>query len=228
MNRIIAFLAGLLIAVSSAYAAKLPDETALGGAPASNDLIRMVDVSDHTQSGQGTTKRMTIADLFTSPTINNSLLITDSAGAHSPAGVTLGIGGTTTGWYDGGYITFASGGSARWAFSQSEWRSNNGCVTFAPGDPNSFYPDVGICRAGTGLLDVDNGTSGSYAGTAIKTGPQTVSQLRTCNSGATGARAYVTDSTAAYSGASLGSAVSGGGSSKAPVICDGTNWTIGG
>lgn len=81
MNRFLAFLAGLLIAVSSAYAAKLPDETALGGAPASDDLIRMVDVSDHTQSAQGSTKRMTVANLFTSPTITTPIA---KATASSP------------------------------------------------------------------------------------------------------------------------------------------------
>lgn len=271
MNRIIAFLAGLLIAVSSAYAAKLPDETALGGAPASNDLIRMVDVSDHTQSGQGTTKRMTIAELFTSPTLTGSVTInggtvttnsppinmtqewndsgvafsgfkldiTDTASSSGSNLIDIRIGGSNRfrvdkdgsiftpssrhdayGYYNTGSDEYLRNYGILWRYTALiTWSDQNNGIS---GTPTS------IGRPAVGLIEVNNGMLGSYAGTAIKTGPQTVSQLRTCDSGATGARAYVTDATAAYTGANLGSTVTGGGSNKAPVICDGTNWTIGG
>lgn len=273
MNRIIAFLAGLLIAVSSAYAAKLPDETALGGAPASDDLIRMVDVSDHTQSGQGTTKRMTIAELFTSPTLTGSVAINGGTVTTNSPPINM-----TQEWNDSGVnfvgilfdvtdtgsgdnsklIDMRIGGSSRWSVDKYGqilspyvqinfnarlmnmgsgeyvgasngvlWRRSN-LITWSDQDNGTGGSPTSIGRPAVGLIEVNNGSLGSYAGTAIKTGPQTVSQLRACDSGATGARAYVTDATAAYTGANLGSTVSGGGSNKAPVICDGTNWTIGG
>lgn len=38
--------------------------TALGGAPASGDLLAVVDVSDTTDSAQGTTKKMTLTNLI--------------------------------------------------------------------------------------------------------------------------------------------------------------------
>lgn len=43
--------------------------TPLGGAPATTDLFAVVDVSDTTQAPTGTTKNMTVANLFTSPAI---------------------------------------------------------------------------------------------------------------------------------------------------------------
>ena len=41
--------------------------TALGAAPATTDLLCVVDVSDTTQGATGTTKKMTVANLFTAP-----------------------------------------------------------------------------------------------------------------------------------------------------------------
>lgn len=43
--------------------------TALGGAPAVGDELVIVDISDTTQAPTGTTKNMTVANLFTSPSI---------------------------------------------------------------------------------------------------------------------------------------------------------------
>jgi len=55
--------------------------TALGGAPAVGDLLVCVDISDPTQSPHGTTKNLTAANLFTSPTISNPTL-TGAITAH--------------------------------------------------------------------------------------------------------------------------------------------------
>lgn len=46
---------------------------ALGGAPASGDLIPMVDVSDTADASTGTNKKMTTANLFTSPTFTGTV-----------------------------------------------------------------------------------------------------------------------------------------------------------
>lgn len=51
----------------------------IGGAPATNDVTVVVDVSDTTQSPQGSTKKMLISELFTSVTITTSLAVTGTA-----------------------------------------------------------------------------------------------------------------------------------------------------
>lgn len=56
---------------------------ALGAAPASNDLMPVVDVSDPSEAPAGTTKKMTVANLLTAPSMTT---VTISAG-------NLGIGG---------------------------------------------------------------------------------------------------------------------------------------
>lgn len=51
---------------------KISAYTALGAAPATNDLIPMVDVSDNSQAASGTTKNMTVANLFTGPAFSSA------------------------------------------------------------------------------------------------------------------------------------------------------------
>lgn len=97
--------------------------TALGGAPATGDLLVTVDVSDSTQSANGTTKKMTTANLFTSPTISNPTIsnptITGGSGAASFTSVTTTgdatIGGNTAitgGATIGGTATITGAASA--------------------------------------------------------------------------------------------------------------------
>jgi hypothetical protein len=87
--------------------------TALGAAPATGDLLVLVDVSDPSQASSGTTKNMTVANLFTSPTFTgtatlatvaisgnvavntNKVTITAASGNTFIAG-TLQVVGTTT------------------------------------------------------------------------------------------------------------------------------------
>lgn len=58
----------------------LPDRDALGGAPATTDLLFVTDVDDTTDAGTGTDKKMTVANLFTSPTLTTPVLGTPSSG----------------------------------------------------------------------------------------------------------------------------------------------------
>lgn len=69
---------------------------------------------------------------------------------------------------------------------------------------------------------ITTGVGGSSPGT-ILLGPTTVSGLPTCNSGAQGTHASVTDANAT----TFLSAVAGGGSNKVPVYCNGSAWVIG-
>lgn len=71
--------------------------TALGAAPATGDLLPLVDVSDTTDSAAGTTKKMTVANLFTSPSLTTPALGTPSSGNLSnctayPVGSISGLG----------------------------------------------------------------------------------------------------------------------------------------
>lgn len=50
---------------------KITELTALGAAPATNDLVPLVDISDTTDSANGTTKKMTVANLFNAPTLSD-------------------------------------------------------------------------------------------------------------------------------------------------------------
>lgn len=67
--------------------------TALGAAPATNDLLVLVDVSDTTQAPTGTTKKMTTANLFTSPHMTGAVV--DSGGLTVTAGGLTVTAGTT-------------------------------------------------------------------------------------------------------------------------------------
>lgn len=86
--------------------AKITALTALGAAPATGDLIPLVDVSDTTDSANGTTKKMTKTNLFTSPTIdtptiNSATMVTPALGTPSSGVLTnctgLPIAGGGTG-----------------------------------------------------------------------------------------------------------------------------------
>lgn len=57
--------------------------TELAAAPASNDVLVIVDVSDTTQSPQGTTKKITVSNLGTSPSVNEKLVVFTTSGGVS-------------------------------------------------------------------------------------------------------------------------------------------------
>lgn len=88
---------------------------------------------------------------------------------------------------------------------------------------NRASQDCGIARKAAGVTEINNGTAGTYAGTAFTTGSQTVAQLPAANSAGAGARAFVTDATAT----TFLSTVAGGGANAVPVVSNGTNWLIG-
>jgi hypothetical protein len=83
--------------------------------------------------------------------------------------------------------------------------------------------DAGFGRAATKVPEVNDGTKGSYVGTALVLGPQTVAQLPAAATALKGARATVTDANAT----TFLSVVAGSGANIVPVFCNGTNWLIG-
>lgn len=86
--------------------------------------------------------------------------------------------------------------------------------------------DAAISRNAAGVLEINNGSAGSYRDLRlrnVRTEATTVSGLVSAATAGAGARAFVTDATAT----TFLSTVSGGGSNKVPVVSDGTNWLIG-
>lgn len=94
------------------------------------------------------------------------------------------------------------------------------------GDPNSAAADAAIGRNAAGVLEVNNGSSGTYRdllARQVRTDPVAVASLQTCNAGNKGARSFVTDANAT----TFLSTVAAGGANNVPVVCNGTNWVIG-
>jgi hypothetical protein len=104
------------------------------------------------------------------------------------------------------------------------------------GQWNNNVAQIGTEAGGTGTLrslellgsaitlNAATSVTGSVTTTDVITTPVTVSGLPTCNSGAKGAHAFVTDANAT----TFHSTAVGGGSNNIAVACDGTNWKIGG
>jgi hypothetical protein len=67
--------------------------TALGAAPATGDLLPIVDISDTTHAASGTTKKLTIAELFTGVTLTSPVFVTPTLGAAT--GTSLQLSGLT-------------------------------------------------------------------------------------------------------------------------------------
>lgn len=125
---------------------------------------------------------------------------------------------------EGGY-RFAAGQIANSSIyiDNSRWSVLGTAVLgFNNGGANYNANDCGFDRKVTGVIQLNDGTPGSHAGTALSTGSQTVAQLLSPVTAGAGARAFVSDADLAASGAS----VVGGGSTPAPVYSDGTAWKL--
>jgi hypothetical protein len=83
---------------------------------------------------------------------------------------------------------------------------------------------VPVLQFGDGNGGSHNAVNGLFQAAGLLTTPTTVSGLPACNTGAKSQRQFVTDATAT----TFMSTVVGGGSNNVPVVCDGTNWKIGG
>lgn len=84
-------------------------------------------------------------------------------------------------------------------------------------------PDTGLARNAAAVPEVNNGTKGSYTGTALRLGTQTIAQLPAAATAGSGARATVSDALAP----SFGATVAAGGAIVTPVYSDGSNWKVG-
>lgn len=106
--------------------------TVLGGAPAAGDLLVLTDISDHTQSANGSTKSMTVTNLFTSPTMTGPTIasggLTVSAGTTAVQALTA-----TTGLFAGGNVIIQGSDNPYVRFDDS---TGNGYLQVVAGDLN--------------------------------------------------------------------------------------------
>ena len=178
--------------------------------------------------------------------VNGQLLIGNGTG-YSLATLTAGTGVNITN--NAGSITISAAGPATGAVGQYTATGGETTITMAFSVPASWaielfrngvrqIPGVdysvstntitlvsAAALAGDSFWWLDSGT------TIVSSGPvvfpaYAVGSLPAAASN-TYARAFVTDSNAAYASASVGNVVSAGGSNKVPVYSDGTNWRIG-
>lgn len=132
---------------------KITGLTALAAAPAVGDLFVLVDVSDTTMSADGTDKKITTANLFTSPTFTGAATATTFV-ATSGASVfpyfqqNTSLSSAFWSAYNAGYTVFNNGGYLV--------TSNSGA------NPNDA--DTGLTRISAGLWGVGTGAAGSFAG----------------------------------------------------------------
>ena len=115
-------------------------------------------------------------------------------------------------------------GSYYWAqVSTNQQHQNVGKIVWTDGDALGGSTDTGINRNAAGVLEVNNGTGGTYRDLLARnlvSSPTTVAGLTAAQ---TGARSFVTDANAT----TFASIVAGGGANGVPVYYDGTNWRIG-
>jgi len=90
---------------------------------------------------------------------------------------------------------------------------------------------LGISLIAYGVMGLGAGSGGDFSGqlklTYLSTAEKTVATLKSAAVAENGTHAYVTDSTLAFTGATIGSAVTGGGSNHTPVVVVNGVWVIG-
>lgn len=102
-------------------------------------------------------------------------------------------------------------------------RGDAGGFGFVTGNNIALGAVAGFSRKADGVPEINNGTKGTYTGTALLLGTQTVAQLPTAATAGSGARATVSDALTPTFGATVAS----GGAVVTPVYSDGTNWKVG-
>lgn len=167
----------------------------------------------------------------------SGLVITGSNGSASSPAFAIGTNG---GLYSSSTnrIAIAAGGSARLEIASVQILGGNSMSYgwASSSNPAGGSPDTAFNRNGAGIIEINNGTVGSYRdlvlrnllasggnGSYIQTPSMTVANLAAAATAGAGARAFVTDATAT----TFLSTVAGGGANKVPVVSDGTNWLIG-
>lgn len=84
---------------------KISALTAHSGAPATGDLVPIVDISDTTDAATGTTKKLTVTNLFTSPVLTTPNIGVATATSVNKVAITAPASGSTLTIIDGKTLT---------------------------------------------------------------------------------------------------------------------------
>jgi hypothetical protein len=130
---------------------------------------------------------------------------------------------------DSGRIFVYVNGSDRFAFGTSGpilAGSTGHGLKWTDGAQTSLTLTAGLSWSASNVLEVNNGSAGSFADLKLRNlKPQvfTVATLPSASTAGNGARSHVSDASAP----TFGATVSGGGTVSTPVYSDGTNWKVG-
>lgn len=137
---------------------KITGLTALAAAPAVGDLFVLVDVSDTTMSADGTDKKITTANLFTSPTFAGTANFVDFVASNSGANFdvrTATVGGGTA-------LSVRSSGNPAFTMFYGGPVVAQGVqylFTSSTSSEVQLY-DAGLTRYAAGVIRSTNGTTG--------------------------------------------------------------------
>lgn len=147
-----------------------------------------------------------------------------SVGASSPLASTGGASPTISISANPGFTTVSTGTSP----PASAWFTGTaGSDIFGDGTCTGTVPSATSALADCAGVPTWMTASGNAQLLQGSTGPVNVSALPACSSTTEGQRAAVNNSNASSFTSGIGAVAAGGGSTHAPVYCDGTNWRIG-
>lgn len=162
-----------------------------------------------------------VAVTFTGFKIN----ITDTASAVGSLAIDVRVGGTSKFNVEksGAAVFLANSFAFTTAFNLVSW--NNGLIGWSSsgGISTTSAPDAAFARKATKIIEINSGVAGTYVGTALSTGVQTVAQLPAAATAGAGARSMVSDANSVV----FNAAAVGGGANIMPVFSNGIGWFIG-
>ena len=171
---------------------EITDFTELAAAPAVGDLLAIVDVSDTTDSAEGTTCKITIANLFTSPAFVTPALGTPASGVlTSCTGLPISTGLTG---FAANIATWIGTPSSANLIAAVTDETGTGALVFAT-SPTLVTPALGTPASGTLTsctgLPIATGVSGLAANVATALATPSSANLATALTDETGTGAAV-------------------------------------
>ena len=168
-------------------------------------------------------------------TAGNFVTVTNRSTGSAPqiqaAGVDTNVGLTVSGKGTGTLSLGGAGISQVTGSSVSLEPTGNCDITNISGITTVNSSSV-VIKASNAPIDIDQNNVGTILGRVIQTATCTLAQANTAVGllavgRRPGARATITDSTAAFSSANVAANITGGGANTVPAYYDGTNWKIG-
>ena len=117
----------------------------------------------------------------------------------------------------------SSGSPLAHNYNGSFYTNSSGLYAFSSGAASNVAIDTALARNAAGVVEVDNGTAGTFADIKVRTTIHNGYTVATLPTAVAGMTAYVTDGAAALA---WGATVTGGASTHYLCWYNGTNWTV--